>query len=301
MRKLITKKDTLKQSIPLIAMMCAFSAIMIAFVTYLPVSTIVFTFLIPLPSIIVALYTKSKYYFIYFISCFALSLLVGAGDIGYAISQILPSLIVSLVIGILIKKDFSIYFTFLISSITLLILNVASICIMNYLFNINIVQLIKDLLNINVDTNLSFLTLSLIYVYSLIQTFLILLVSLDQIKFLLNDLKTKKSPCLIEIICSLIFTITSGILFIFSYDFAYLFLIISLISCMYLIPFEAKTMLKCIIFGIIVVFTWILYIALLPSLGTKNSFSILLLIPTLVAIFALSFSTVKLVKSRKTI
>lgn len=301
MKKLITQKESLKESIPLISLMCAICGIMIAFVTYLPVSTIIFTFLIPLPSIIISLYTKSKYYFIYFMSCFTICCLVGAGDIGYAISSILPSLIVAFVIGFLIKKKFSIYYTFIISSIVLFLFNLISLYFLIYIFNINIIEIISDLLNIQTNESYSFLTISIIYLYSLIQTFLILLVSLDQIKFLIKDALTKKSYCLIEASTSLIFTLASLISFPFSYDFGYLFLFIALFSTLYLITFNAKTMLKSIIFGISIVFTWILYIILLPHFDITTSFCLLNLIPLINALFVIIYTLVVHIKEDKNI
>ena len=298
MKKLITVKNNLKESIPLIALMCAISAIMVIFVTYLPVSSIIFTLLLPLPSIIVSLYTKSKFYFIYLFSTLSLSLIVGAGDIAYALSSIIPSLLLGFIIGILIKNNFSIGYVFLITSIVSFFLNLLSLCILNFLFNIDLINIINDLLNFTFLKDESYLTLLFIYIYSLIESFLIILVSLDQIKFLIKDSNVSLNKILIEIITSIVLSILGIILMLTNIQFGYVFLAISFVSLEFLFTLPAKTLQKSIFILIIGLLGWIIYTLALPYFELKNSFIILEIIPSLLSIISLIYIIIKMLKSK---
>lgn len=285
MNQLFTKKDNLKESIPLISLLSALSIIMMIFMTYLPLSGIVLSFVLPLPSIICVLYIKTRYYYIYALTTFIISVLTCLGDFTFVIFNLIPVLISAFIMGFCIKNKFNKVLSVALTSFIMTFLNLMMLFIFNFFFNINFIEIFFNILQIkNTENFINFIP-TLIYIYSLIESFIMLLVSLDQIKKFYNEEVSYKISTIIEISFIFLTTLISLILCFFNLEYFYLFLTISVTDSIIFFVNKKITLQNSIIFLIFLIFTWILYVLIYKNIVFEKSFVLFLIFPVLVLIY----------------
>ena len=286
MKKILTRKENLKDSIPLMSLLTSLNLILVSFITYLPFTNLFIFFILPIPSLLCALFINKKYYWIYFIINLSLGLLVSIGDISFCLLNLVPSLIIPFVISLLIKLGTNKYFIFFISSIFIFFINLLSIYVIFYLFKFSIIDFLINLLNITYNSTLDLLLLPLIYLFSIFETLILYLIIYYETKSLI-DLNIVNSNDSYFIYLNLLLTFISVFVFHFHIKIFYLFLFISLSGTFILLLNYIKTLQNLIIFIILFIFTWIIYICFYNYYSLKNSFILLLTFSLLSSLYEL--------------
>lgn len=302
MKNIIFKeKNSLKEAIPFIALLSCLSIILIIFITYFPLTSLVLSFVLPLPSIICVLYTKYRYYLIYAFSTLILSLTCTFMDISYTLFNLIPILICAFIIGILIKNKFNIISIICFASLIMTFLNILILFIFNKFFNINLIQTILNLLKINQTNNFNVFILSFIYLYSLINVFLMVLISFDYIKKIYNHEYKNKYDLIINYSFILLTILLSLICYQYSIEFFYLFFFISILFSILFFNFKEKTLQNSIIFIVFLIISWIFYILFYTKFILIKSFVLLLIFPLLLSLYQINFFLFKIRKNKSII
>lgn len=296
MKFIISKKDNLKDSIPLMSLLISLNLILIILMTYLPYLSMVLFLLMPLPSIIYFLYIKFKYYYIYFLSSFLLGLLVSIGDISYCLTSLLPILLITPLIGFLLNKKVDIFLIIIISSVLMFLINIGLICLLNFIYNIDFINNILVLLKLNNNEVINLLLPTIIYLVTLAQIFIMTFInfkeinSINKISFLniYNDL--------IGIIVTLVFTLITLVTYFFDIKIFILLLVISFISSLNIFVFKRKYLQNSIIFLVFLILAWILYIIILPNFSYINALFITLLLPIAFSIYKIIYLLIDKIK-----
>lgn len=278
MKKILTKKNSLKESLPLMSLLIALNLILVSLVTYLPFTNIFIFFILPIPSLFTSLYIKNRYYPLYFIISLGLGLLVSLGDISFCLLNQLPSLITSFILGLCTKIKLNYYYIYFILSIITFLLNIASIYLINLIFNIDIINVICNLLNIELSNTLNIFIPSLIYLFSALETFILYLILIYEVKNIIK-LNIYSKLNLYMILINLLFIFLSEIFNYYFLNLFYLFLFISLFNIVILFIINSKSLQNLVIFLILLSLTWIIYIALYKYYPLINSFILLLIFP----------------------
>ena len=296
MKFIISKKDNLKDSIPLMSLLISLNLILIILMTYLPYLSMVLFLLMPLPSIIYFLYIKFKYYYIYFLSSFLLGLLVSIGDISYCLTSLLPILLITPLIGFLLNKKVDIFLIIIISSVLMFLINIGLIYLLNFIYNIDFINNILVLLKLNNNEVINLLLPTIIYLVTLAQIFIMTFInfkeinSINKISFLniYNDL--------IGIIVTLVFTLITLVTYFFDIKIFILLLVISFISSLNIFVFKRKYLQNSIIFFVFLILAWILYIIILPNFSYINALFITLLLPIALSIYKIIYLLIDKIK-----
>lgn len=296
MKFIISKKDNLKDSIPLMSLLISLNLILIILMTYLPYLSMVLFLLMPLPSIIYFLYIKFKYYYIYFLSSFLLGLLVSIGDISYCLTSLLPILLITPLIGFLLNKKVDIFLIIIISSVLMFLINIGLIYLLNFIYNIDFINNILVLLKLNNNEVINLLLPTIIYLVTLAQIFIMTFInfkeinSINKISFLniYNDL--------IGIIVTLVFTLITLVTYFFDIKIFILLLVISFISSLNIFVFKRKYLQNSIIFLVFLILAWILYIIILPNFSYINALFITLLLPMALSIYKIIYLLIDKIK-----
>ena len=296
MKFIISKKDNLKDSIPLMSLLISLNLILIILMTYLPYLSMVLFLLMPLPSIIYFLYIKFKYYYIYFLSSFLLGLLVSIGDISYCLTSLLPILLITPLIGFLLNKKVDIFLIIIISSVLMFLINIGLIYLLNFIYNIDFINNILVLLKLNNNEVINLLLPTIIYLVTLAQIFIMTFInfkeinSINKISFLniYNDL--------IGVIVTLVFTLITLVTYFFDIKIFILLLVISFISSLNIFVFKRKYLQNSIIFLVFLILAWILYIIILPNFSYINALFITLLLPMALSIYKIIYLLIDKIK-----
>ncbi len=296
MKFIISKKDNLKDSIPLMSLLISLNLILIILMTYLPYLSMVLFLLMPLPSIIYFLYIKFKYYYIYFLSSFLLGLLVSIGDISYCLTSLLPILLITPLIGFLLNKKVDIFLIIIISSVLMFLINIGLIYLLNFIYNIDFITNIIVLLKLNNNEVINLLLPTIIYLVTLAQIFIMTFInfkeinSINKISFLniYNDL--------IGVIVTLVFTLITLVTYFFDIKIFILLLVISFISSLNIFVFKRKYLQNSIIFLVFLILAWILYIIIFPNFSYINALFITLLLPIALSIYKIIYLLIDKIK-----
>ena len=296
MKFIVSKKDNLKDSIPLISLLVSLNLILIILMTYLPYLSIVLFLLMPLPSIIYFLYIKFKYYYIYFLSSFLLGLLVSIGDISYCLTSLLPILLITPLIGFLLNKNVDIFLIIIMSSVLMFLINIGLIYLLNFIYNIDFINNILFLLKLNNNEVINMLLPSIIYLVTLAQIFVITYINFKEISSINKISFLNVYNDLIGVVITLIFTLITLITYFFNIKIFILLLIISFISSLNVFVFKRKYLQNSIIFLVSSIFVWILYIIILPYLSYINALFITLLLLITLSIYKIIYLLIDKIK-----
>ena len=296
MKFIVSKKDNLKDSIPLISLLVSLNLILIILMTYLPYLSIVLFLLMPLPSIIYFLYIKFKYYYIYFLSSFLLGLLVSIGDISFCLTSLLPILLFTPLIGFLLNKNVDIFLIIIMSSVLMFLINIGLIYLLNFIYNIDFINNILFLLKLNNNEVINMLLPSIIYLVTLAQIFVITYINFKEISSINKISFLNVYNDLIGVVITLIFTLITLITYFFNIKIFILLLIISFISSLNVFVFKRKYLQNSIIFLVSSIFVWILYIIILPYLSYINALFITLLLLITLSIYKIIYLLIDKIK-----
>lgn len=281
MKNLFTQKNSLKESIPLLALCSAFLCVLTILMSYFPFLSVIFTLLLPIPSIIVLLYTKNRYYLIYSLSSVLISILATIGDFSFTIFELIPSLLISFIFANCLKQNFSLRITIILSSFLKTFLNIFFVFLINKILNINFISNLLTLFKIKNET-VALFDLTFIFLYSLIEIIIMTILCSSIIKsFNIKKNITNEYEEIFEIAIILVISALSLLTFYFNKNYFYLFLVESICFSIISLDFKEKSLQNSIIFIIFLIITWIFYIIFYKNFLLLDSFVILIVYPCL--------------------
>lgn len=296
--KLFSYKETLKETIPLMALFVAINLILIAAGTYIPFAGYLFILFLPLVSSLYSIYTDLKYYPIYMLITLSLGLLVSIGDLSYVFSYLIPALIIGIFYKLAVNKKINGILTFFISTIILSLFEFIGFKIFDLLFNTNSFEIIFRAFGVittsstqeEIDIALQ-LSLGILYIFSSIESLIIYFVTnsnLEKFGYKIEFVKIDIKLNIISIGAILLGTIFS----IFKiYIVAYYLLLISFMTYILLsieIYFN-KNKIMYFVPPISFIIGWIIYIIVLQQFSPLTSALFLFIISLITSISSLIY------------
>jgi hypothetical protein len=178
--------------------------------------------ILPLCSSLVSVSVKFKYALIYIVSTLLISLI----DFQLALFIILPCLISGLIFGRLIRVYLQGHFIILINALVLLIMQFASTYLINFIYEIDLVQSISKLLLLK-ETTFKEAYLLFLFMISLIQSSLSFMIISSELKKLDLEFNEKKDRFILTLSLEISFIILTIIIFNVSYSLSLLLLGVS--------------------------------------------------------------------------
>ncbi len=231
--KLIYERKTLTKSIPLMALMAAINIIVAELAGLSPIVSLFLILVLPLTSAVVELCCKDRYFPIYAVATFGLSLALTFWNLETTIFYVLPSIVTGYIFGLLAKNKIPVVWSIIAATLAQTAMSYALIPLVNFIFQVDIILTFKTALGLKEMTYVDTMIPSFIFVISLIQVSLSqLIVSQELQKFGIKEIDKTISENISSGIGLGISLLIIPFYFILL-DFAYLFLMIALYFAIY--------------------------------------------------------------------
>lgn len=231
--KLIYERKNLTKSIPLMALMAAINIIVAELAGLSPIVSLFLILVLPLTSAVVELCCKDRYFPIYAVATFGLSLALTFWNIETTIFYVLPSIITGYIFGLLAKYKIPVVWSIIAATLAQTAMSYALIPLVNFIFQVDIILTFKTALGLKDMVYVDTMIPSFIFVISLIQVSLSqLIVSQELQKFGVIQISKDLSEVISAGIGLGISLLIIPFYFI-SLEFAYLFLMIALYFSIY--------------------------------------------------------------------
>lgn len=225
--KFFSKKESLTQNLTFMALFSAINIIISLICAFSPIAAIFLMLLLPLTSALVAIYCKLKYFPIYAVATFGLSIVATLWNIQTTFFTVLPSIITGLIFGLISTKKLHPFWSVLIASILQAGITCAFIPLINAIFEVDIIMTFKNAFGLANSTNVNIIIPAFILTISFVQIILSYIITSNEIrKFDLDYSKTKANLLLVGIVGTLLPLSLFGFYFL-SLEIAYVILIIS--------------------------------------------------------------------------
>lgn len=299
--KLVEYKKDLLSSLPLISLIIAIDLVLILLGTFLPFSILFISLIVSFPSTVLAVFIKKRYYLLYVFIALILAFLLTFGNIFFIIYYFLPSLLLSFIFSLgLINKENILkskkikldkYLLIIILSILNLFIEIILIYLGIYLFNFDFIKIFLSLFKLENNLYSSYFIYLIIYIYAFIN----ILISYFFINFEIKKFDknlifytskfNKEILVILNIVISILLTISS----FFFLSFSYTFLFISFILLVFLIYEEIRNDSSYIllIVSIISLLIPLILIAYLRNIETIYLFLFLNITPLISSLFYL--------------
>lgn len=299
--KLVEYKKDLLSSLPLISLIIAIDLVLILLGTFLPFSILFISLIVSFPSTVLAVFIKKRYYLLYVFIALILAFLLTFGNIFFIIYYFLPSLLLSFIFSLgLINKENILkskkikidkYLLIIILSILNLFIEIILIYLGIYLFNFDFIKIFLSLFKLENNLYSSYFIYLIIYIYAFIN----ILISYFFINFEIKKFDknlifytskfNKEILVILNIVISILLTISS----FFFLSFSYTFLFISFILLVFLIYEEIRNDSSYIllIVSIISLLIPLILIAYLKNIETIYLFLFLNITPLISSLFYL--------------
>ena len=224
----IKERKTIVENLTLMAIMGAINALFSLFATWLPVISLFLVIILPFTSVIIALYCKPRYFFIYIVATIGISLLITMYNMQYTIFYLIPAIFTGLASGYLVRiKLHGAIILFLTAALQFL-LSYAMIPLIDALYETSLVEQFLTLFNLADKPFIYVIVPAFIFIIAFAQTtFSYIAISSEIKKFnfalITTPLKTYVSDAL-----TLIFLILTLSFAFFCSEASYIFLICSL-------------------------------------------------------------------------
>lgn len=293
--KMFSKRETLTENIALMALMSAINIIICVLSAFLNVFSIFLILVLPLVSTLVEIYCKDRYYLIYAFASLGLSLIATLWNIETTIFYLIPSLITGYLFGLLAKKNIPSIYSLLLTSLVQMGLTMGEIPLINFIFDVNIINTFKTFFKLNEYVNVDIIIPSFIFTISLIQMSLsYLIISNELIKLKIEEYENDKFDYL-NCAALLFFSILSMLFSFFSLETSYLFFLISLYFVIFIIgkTISKKCIPEIITFIIALIISIILYALFNASQSMKANILLLNIVPSSIGLIDIIFLVLK--------
>ena len=241
--RLIYQRDTLVKSIPLMALMAAINIIIAELAALTPLVSIFVILILPLTSAIVELCCKDRYFPIYALATFGLSLALTFWNIETTIFYVFPSIVTGYIFGLLAKHKIPTVWSIFTATLAQTAISYALIPFIDFLFQVDIILTFKTAFGLKDMLFVDVIIPTFIFGVSLIQVSLSQLIVTQELnKFGMKDDLNKFSK-MASSISGLFFSLLIIPGYFLSLEVAYLSLAMSLFFAIYLLTnlfFEKK-------------------------------------------------------------
>ena len=293
--KMFSKRETLTENIALMALMSAINIIICVLLAFLNVFSIFLILVLPLISALVEIYCKDRYYLIYAFASLGLSLIATLWNIETTIFYLVPSLFTGYLFGLLAKKNIPSIYSILLTSLVQMGLTTGEIPLINFIFDVNIINTFKTFFKLNESTNVDVIIPSFIFTISLIEMSLsYLIISNELIKLKIEEYENDKFDYL-NCASLLLFSILSILFSFFSLETSYLFFMISLYFVIFIIgkTISRKHIPEILFFVLVLIASIILYALFNGGQSMKANVLLLNIIPSSIGLIDIIFLVLK--------
>lgn len=199
--KIFSKRTTIQQNISFMAMMAAINIIISVIAALSSIAGIFLIIILPLTSVLVAMYCDNRYYIIYVVATFGLSIVATLWNMQTTFFYVLPSLITGFIFGFSSKHRINPIWSILCSSAAQALITFAFIPLINTIFEVNIIGTFKAAFGLAESQSVNIIIPTFIFAISLIQIILSYVVIANEIKkFGFAEINDKNNLLLLGII-----------------------------------------------------------------------------------------------------
>lgn len=226
--RLVYQRKNLQKSIPLMALMAAINVIVSEIAGLSLIASLFLILCLPLTSALVEICCKDRYFLIYAVATFGLSLALTFWNIETTIFYVLPSIITGYIFGFLAKRKIPAIWSIILATLIQTGISYALIAFINFVFQVDIIMTFKTALFLKDMANVNYIIPTFIFLISLIQISLSqLIVNQELIKFGIKENQSSLSE-LISSIVGIFFSLSIVLFYFVELSVAYLCLAISL-------------------------------------------------------------------------
>lgn len=300
--KAFSKRETLRESIALTALMVALNVVLNAANSYIPFAGYFLASFLPLVSTIYVLNVKLKYYPYYFVASMALGIATTATNFSDTLLYLLPSLISGIFYALCVKGKFDTTMAFFCSSIVLFVCEISLIPLVNFIYNTDTIYYILSFFAIQNLENIYLFVYAGLFLVASLKEFFVFLITKDELtKFSYKMRDEEHPPVHMNVLTFTLSLLTFTFVMMEIYTLSFLFLAIALVATL-VIAFKlmrAKRIYLNVIILISFVLAWIDYVLLYQFGGNAlKSMISLLIFPIVLSITGLMINLKDIIDRR---
>lgn len=159
------------ENLTFVSIMTAITVAFFAILNFIPFSFLIIIMVFPFVSFIVGIVCKKRYFPLFFVASFLLSLTFSFHDISNLLFYLVPSLITGFFMAVLSNKKISIYFQIGLAALIQLILTLLFVPVIEVIYEVNIIFDIVKLFGLDEYKHIDSFILPVMLFVSLVQTF----------------------------------------------------------------------------------------------------------------------------------
>ena len=289
------KRNTLIRTICFMAFFVAINVICSFLTNTLPLVSIILIIFLPLTSAVVEVNCKDRWFPIYAFATIGLSIVVTLSSIDFTLFYVVPSIFTGYIFGLFAKKHLPSMYAIFFASIIQTILSFAFIPVIQLITEKNLIDVFVEIFRISDVFWFKTLLLFIFFAVSLIQTILSYIVVENELKKFTHESTWKIYQDNVACFSSLGATILSIIFGFFYMPVALLMVAISIYFAIFVVIAEvyAKNKLALIVDGVSLFLSLLLYALLNRFFSGGSEFILLVIAPTLISLFSISYSFLK--------
>lgn len=225
--KVIRPRKNLQQAIPLMALMAAINVIVSELASLSPIVSIFLILCLPLTSALVELCCKDRYFPIYALATFGLSIALTFWNIEATIFYVLPSIVTGYIFGLMAKLKIPAIWSIFAATLAQTAISFGLIPLVNFIFQVDIIETFKIAFGVSQMDGIDIIVPAFIFVISLLQvslSYLIVAHELPKFGIVCEENRRSKSTA---IITGIVFGSIVWALYFWRLDLAYLALMFS--------------------------------------------------------------------------
>lgn len=271
-----SKRVSIQQNIAFMAMMAAINIIIAVVAALSSIIGIFLIIILPLTSVLVAIYCDNRYYIIYAAATFGLSIVATLWNMQTTFFSVLPSLITGFIFGFATKHKINPIWSILCSSLIQGLITYAFIPLINLIFEVDIIDTFKKAFRLTESTSINIIIPTFIFAISLVQIILSYIVISNESKKLGFQNKNQNNLLIMGIIDTILPISLFGFYFC-SLELAYVLLTIAFYFAVFIVCelVYLKYYRSLILVGISLLLT--IFVIALANASMKPNSSLLLL------------------------
>lgn len=298
--KLIYQRENLVKSIPLMALMAAIN-IIVAELSALSLFASIFLILVlPLTSAIVELCCKDRYFPIYAVATFGLSLALTFWNLETTVFYVFPAIVTGYIFGLLAKHKIPTVWSIFAATLAQTGITYGLIPLINFIFQVDLIDTFKVLFHLQEMVYIDYIIPTFIFLISLIQTSLSqIVVSIELEKFGIKE-EVKFVSNVAAYGCGILFALLIIPFYFFNLKFAYVYLAISIYFSVFALTMAIvnKRYLELIPSGFVSIINTVLFVLLNSYLKEASQFLLFGFLSLCICLISLVFSFLRKKKEK---
>lgn len=233
--KMFSKRETIAQNMALMGLMAAINIIISVISALVPAVSVFLVIILPLTSVLVELFCKDRYYPIYALATFGLSLVATLWNMETTVFYVIPSILTGYVFGLMAKKQIPSIYSILASSLIQMGLLLAFIPLVNFIFQVDVIQTFKTFFKLSDSQYVNAIIPAFVFTISMIQMSLSYIVISGEIKKIgVKEIADENHQWIYQLALAIIVLSMIGLAFA-SIEVAYVLLMISIYLSVFII------------------------------------------------------------------